>query len=130
MQPAKIGLMPGRLYLRAVTSLTSIHCFHAIRLFPEHDSSGCVTHVAPDMPDVVGTVADMNGKVQICVLSKINFYPFFAMKHLYMCCLTNHIPVIRGRQESSHGGDLSSPRTPSFRSRLTPIRGGVGGYAY
>ena len=48
-----------------------MHRFHAMHLFPEGDSSGCVTHVALDMPDVLGTAADVNGKIQINALFKM-----------------------------------------------------------
>lgn len=33
-------------------------------LFPERDASECVTRVAPDILDVLGTAADVNDKIQ------------------------------------------------------------------
>lgn len=68
--------MPGWMCLKVVTLSTSMHRFHAKRLFPERDASECVTRVAPDMLDVLGTAADVNGKVHNWVLSKVYYTAF------------------------------------------------------
>jgi len=78
-ESAKIRLMPGRLFLTAVTVSTSMHWFHTIHLFPVGESLRCVIHVAMDMLDVSGTAANVNGKVQIWTLSTNLLQSFFAM---------------------------------------------------
>lgn len=85
------------------------------------------------MPDVLDTAADVNGKVQIQILFNNILYSSCNGKSLFCSekvISDSHTPVICSWQESSHGGDLGPPRTPSFSSCLTPICGGVGGYAY
>ena len=52
------------------------------------------------------------------------------VEHEAWRCSVAEVPVISGRQECTHSGDLSTSRAPSFAGPLTHLTGGVGGYVH